>query len=130
MSYLSGLYAENKTIVLYVLMLALLRGIFVPDFRYGLVSAVIIQVIFPLALCAVFFMKGVSNQEYILKIVICMVGIVFSELISIIVYSLWAAPDGLKDQVSIAVIIGSFIGQLVVFLLALGLLAVLRKLSG
>ena len=130
MNYVTSFYTDNKTIILYVFILVLLRGLLVPDFRYGLVSAIIIQIIFPLALSAVFLMKGVGNQEYMAKIVICILGMVLSEIISLIVYNFMAGPEGLKDQVSIALFIGSFVGQIAVFFLALGLVIIVRKLIG
>lgn len=126
MNYLSGLYVDNKMEFYYVLSLALLRGLLVPDFRFGLASFLIIQVAFPLALCVV-FLKECSFGHYIQKIMICIAGIVLSELVSLAVYSMHAGYDQLKDSVSIALFMGSFLGQIVAFLLALWLLVMIRK---
>ena len=79
MNALLNNYPFGKQLILYVLVISLARGIFVPDFRYAMVSIVLIQLIYPVALFAPLVMK-LQGEYYWSYYFLCIGGIVVAGL--------------------------------------------------
>lgn len=101
----------NRLLVLYVLVISLARGIFLPDFRYDMISIVLIQIIYPVALFAPMIIK-IHGNNYWSYYFLCIGGIVFATLLALIIYYVEAGKDNLGDQVSVAVMSLSFAAQI------------------
>ncbi len=103
-------FSFGRQLVLYVLVISLARGIFLPDFRYGMISIILIQAIYPVALFAPMIMK-LHGENYWSYYFLCIGGIVVAELVALLRYYFEAGKENVIDQVSVAVSTLSFVSQ-------------------
>lgn len=109
-----------RYLVCYIIGISVLRGLAVPDFRYGAFSVAIIQVAYPaLLLLPLLAGKGV-HPGYWGYLLLGVAGIVVSEIVAIGRYVL-EFGGGALDSVSGAVIIASFAAMTVLFAVMLAL---------
>ncbi|MCW9058758.1 MAG: hypothetical protein OQL11_07805 [Gammaproteobacteria bacterium] len=101
----------SKQLVLYVLMVSLVRGIAFPDFRYDMVSIVLIQVIYPVALFAPMIMR-LHGEHFWSYYFLCLGGIVIAALVGLLRYYLEAGKENVTEQVSVAIFSLSFVAQI------------------
>jgi len=126
MDSVSQLILANRSLIVIVIAIAVIRGVLVPDFRYGLQSVLMIQVVFPFVLLAVLVVKADVNHHFGQGVGICILAIVLSQIVAIIHYSLVAGQEELVDPVTHSVFLGSFIAQLVLFILSVILYYLLK----
>lgn len=100
-----------KTLIFASGMLAIIRGLFFPDFRFGLTSVIVIQLIFPLLLFLVLVLKSDNLNDYKMGILICLIAIIIASIISFIMYNFLSGGLGFKDPVSGSLFIGSMLAQ-------------------
>lgn len=101
----------SRQLVLYVLVISLARGIFLPDFRHDMVSIVLIQVIYPVALFAPMIMR-LHGGHYWSYYFLCIGGVVLAALLALLRYYFEAGKENVTDQVSVAVMSLSFAAQI------------------
>ena len=101
----------SRQLILYVLAISLARGIFLPDFRYDMVSIILIQVIYPVALFAPMIMK-LHGENFWSYYFLCIGGIVLAALLALLRYYFEAGKENVTDQVSVAVMSLSFAAQI------------------
>lgn len=116
----------SRQLVLYVLAISLARGIFLPDFRYDMVSIVLIQVIYPIALFAPLVMK-LQGEHYWSYYFLCIGGIVVAELVALLRYYFDAGIENLMDGVSIPISMLSFFAQIGLYSVLVVLLFLVTK---
>lgn len=100
----------SKQLVLYVLVVSLVRGIVFPDFRYDMVSIVLIQVVYPIALFAPMIMR-LHGEHFWSYYFLCLGGIVIAALVALFRYYLEAGKENVTEQVSVAILSLSFVAQ-------------------
>jgi hypothetical protein len=100
----------SKQLVLYVLVISLVRGIVFPDFRYDMVSIVLIQVVYPVALFAPMIMR-LHGEHFWGYYFLCLGGIVIAALVALFRYYLEAGKENVTEQVSVAILSLSFVAQ-------------------
>lgn len=101
----------SKQLVLYVLVISLVRGIVFPDFRYDMVSIVLIQVVYPVALFAPMIMR-LHDEHFWGYYFLCLGGIVIAVLVALFRYYLEAGKENVTEQVSVAILSLSFVAQI------------------
>jgi len=101
----------SKQLVIYVLLISLARGIFVPDFRYDMISIALIQVIYPVALFAPMIMR-LHGEHFWGYYFLCTGGIVLAALLALLRYYFEAGKENVTDQVSVAIMSLSFAAQI------------------
>lgn len=106
--------STSRYLVIYVLVISLVRGIVLPDFRYDTVSIFLIQVVYPIALFAPMVMAPLRDK-YWRYYFLCVGGIVFATLLALFTYYLEAGKENVTDQVSVAIFVISFIAQIVFY---------------
>lgn len=118
--------AFGKYLIFYVLLISLGRGIFFPDFRYDVISIVIIQVIYPIALFAPMTTNlhaGNTWGYYILGLG----GIALAALLAWARYYFEAGKENVTDQVSMAVMFSSIAAQIGLYSALVILLVLVAK---
>lgn len=101
----------SRQLVLYVLVISLARGIFLPDFRYGMVSIILIQAIYPVVLFAPMIMK-LHGENYWSYYFLCIGGIVLAVLLALLRYYFEAGKENLMDGLSVPIFTLSFAAQI------------------
>ncbi len=107
--------AEHRYVVAYVLVLSLLRGVVLPDFRYGEISVVGIQLLYPIMLLLPLLLHRGLISRYVPYATLGVAGIALSSVLGLASYIHWA---GIKsfDIVSRAIFGQSLIAMLALFL--------------
>ncbi len=118
----------SRQLVLYVLVISLARGIFLPDFRYDMVSIVLIQVIYPIALFVPMIMK-LHGENYWSYYFLCIGGIVLAALLALLRYYFEAGKENLMDGVSVPISILSFAAQIGLYSVLVILLFLVTKVK-
>lgn len=115
-----------RHLIYYIIGISVLRGLVVPDFRYGYFSVAVIQVAYPiLLLLPLLIGKGV-HPGYWGYLLLGFTGIVLSVTVAVSRYVLefgWGA----LDSVSGAVTIVSFAAMTALFAVALAFVVAYRK---
>jgi len=115
-----------RYLIYYIIGISALRGLAVPDFRYGAFSVAVIQVAYPvLLLLPLLIGKGVP-PGYWGYLLLGVAGIVLSEIVAISRYVLEFGSSAL-DSVSGAVTIASFAAMAVLFAVMLALVIYWKK---
>lgn len=109
-----------RYLIYYIIGISVLRGVVVPDFRYGYFSIAVIQVAYPiLLLFPLLIGKGVY-PGYWGYLLLGVVGIVLSEIVAVSRYVL-GSGGGVLDSVSGAITIVSFAAMTALFAVILAL---------
>lgn len=109
-----------RYLIYYIIGISVLRGLVVPDFRYGYFSIAVIQVAYPiLLLFPLLIGKGVY-PGYWGYLLLGVVGIVLSEIVAVSRYVL-GSGGGVLDSVSGAITIVSFAAMTALFAVILAL---------
>jgi len=116
----------SRQLVLYVLVVSLVRGIFLPDFRYDMVSIILIQVVYPIALFAPMIMR-LQGEHYWGYYFFCIGGIVLASLLALLRYYFEAGKENVTDQVSVAVMSLSFAAQIGLYTALVILLFIINR---
>ena len=104
----------------YIIGISILRGLAVPDFRYGAFSVAIIQVAYPLLLLMPLLIGKGVHPGYWGYLLLGVAGIVLSEIVALGRYVL-EFGGGALDSVSGAVMIASFAAMVALFAVMLAL---------
>lgn len=100
----------GKQLVLYVLVISLLRGVVFPDFRHDMLSIVLIQLVYPVALFAPMIMR-LHGEHFWSYYFLCLGGIVAAAMVALLRYYLEAGKENVAEQVSVAILSLSFVAQ-------------------
>lgn len=112
MSSSLSFFADNKNLLLIALAFSVCKGIFLGDFRYGLFSVVIIQILFPLALFLIFAIGESGSSKYLMPLLAFLGCILVAESIGMLSYYFSAGLEESKNPVTIALRLGSILGQI------------------
>jgi len=104
----------SRQLVLYVLVISLARGIFLPDFRYDMVSVILIQAIYPVALFAPMIMK-LQGEHYWGYYFLCIGGIVVAELAALLRRFFEVGIEKMTDELGVVIWIFSIVAQIGLF---------------
>jgi hypothetical protein len=115
-----------RHLIYYIIGISVLRGLAVPDFRYGYFSVAVIQVAYPILLLLPLLIEKGTHPGYWGYFFLGLTGIVLSEIVAISRYFLEFWGRGL-DSVSGAVIIASFAAMTLLFAVMLALLVYSRS---
>ncbi|HQU16155.1 MAG TPA: hypothetical protein PLO69_08620 [Gammaproteobacteria bacterium] len=107
-------FLSSRLLVLYVLVLSLARGLLFPDFRHGVISIIVIQIIYPAVLFAPMIMK-LHGEHFWGYYFICIWGIMLAALVALIRYYFLAGRENLVDGLSVPIFIFSFAVQVGVY---------------
>jgi len=123
------LMEPNKKIIIfiYVLLISLSRGIFIPDFRYSLYSIIIIQFIFPIILFIPSLFRFLI-PSMISYYILCVFGITIACLTGFLFYYLKSTTDIFSDQLTVTILIYSPITQITFLSLLFGVSYLIGKL--
>lgn len=112
---------SNRYLIYYIIGMSVLRGLAVPDFRYGVFSVAVIQVAYPiLLLLPLLIGKGV-HPGYWRYLLLGVAGIVLSEIVALSRYTLESGVGAVLDPVTGAISILSFAAMTVLFAVMLAL---------
>ncbi len=100
----------SKWLVFYVLVISLIRGIIFPDFRYDMVSIVLIQVVYPVTLFAPMIMR-LHGKHFWSYYFLCLGGIAIAALVALFRYYLEAGKENMTEQISVTILSLSFFAQ-------------------
>ena len=104
-----------RYLIYYVIGLSVLRGLAVPDFRYGAFSVAVIQVAYPaLLLLPLLIGKGV-HPGYWGYLLLGFAGIVLSQIVAVSRYTLESGVDAGLDAVTGAIFILSIAAMTILF---------------
>lgn len=117
-----------NTLKILVLIVCVLRGLLVPDFRYGYVSIGLIQVLFPLTIAAMCYV-ALRSDSLLSAGKLGMAAIVFAQLVAIATYVAHVGVEQLDDPVTLSIFLASFVAQAAVFLFALIAASLSRRSS-
>lgn len=109
-----------RYLIYYIIGISVLRGLAVPDFRYGSFSVAVIQVAYPILLLLPLLIVRSMHPGYWGYLLLGVVGIVLSEIVAVSRYVL-EFGIGAMDSVSGAITIASFAAMIVLFAVMLGL---------
>lgn len=124
--YMAQSIMSSRHLIYYIVGISVLRGLAVPDFRYGYFSVAVIQVAYPiLLLLPLLFDKG-TLPGYWGYFFLGLMGIVLSEIVAIGRYFVEFSGRGL-DSVSGAIIIASFGAMTLLFAVMLALIVYWRS---
>ena len=104
-----------RYLIYYIIGISVLRGLAVPDFRYGAFSVAVIQVAYPLLLLLPLLIGKSVHPGYWGYLLLGVVGIVLSEIVAISRYTLESGVDAVLDSVTGAIFILSFAAMTVLF---------------
>ncbi|MDO8465719.1 MAG: hypothetical protein Q7S46_10800 [Gallionella sp.] len=111
-----------KYLIYYIIGISVLRGLAVPDFRYGAFSVAVIQVAYPILLLLPLLIGKSGHPGYWGYLLLGIIGILLSEIVAVSRYVL-EFGGGAMDSVSGAVMIASFAAMIALFAVMLGLVA-------
>lgn len=109
-----------RYLIYYIIGISILRGLAVPDFRYGVFSVAVIQIAYPALLLLPLLIGKRVPPGYWGYLLLGVAGIVLSEIVAISRYVL-EFGSGALDSVSDAVIIASFAAMTILFAVMLAL---------
>lgn len=112
-----------RYLICYIIGISVLRGLAVPDFRYGYFSVAAIQVAYPILLLLPLLVGRGVHPGYWGYLLLGVVGIVLSEIVAVSRYTLESGVDAALDPVTGAIFILSFAAMIVLFAVMLGLVA-------
>lgn len=110
-----------RYLIYYIIGISVLRGLTVPDFRYGYFSIAVIQVAYPILLLLPLLIGRGVYPGYWGYLLLGVVGIVLSEIVAISRYTLESGVDAVLDSVTGAIFILSFAAMIVLFSVMLAL---------
>ncbi|NIA67393.1 hypothetical protein HBA54_02185 [Pelagibius litoralis] len=84
------------------------RGIVFPDFRYGEVSIVIIQFLFPISISFMCVWYWGTQRGVLYANIVGTAGITLGQIVSLIVYFLRTGPVQMSDPLTTSIFLGSF----------------------
>lgn len=112
-----------KYLIYYIIVMSVLRGLAVPDFRYGYFSAAVIQVAYPILLLLPLLIGKGAHPGYWGYLLLGLAGIVLSQIVAVSRYTLESGVDAVLDSVTGAIFILSLAAMIVLFAVILGLVA-------
>lgn len=116
-------------LIIFVLAVSIIRGILVPDFRYNLLSVVVIQIIFPIVLFSPMLLK-LHGDNFLGYFTLCLIGITLACVVGAVAYFFTFGQIDSKDYLSIPILIASYLAQVLFFsVLAFGLLGITKLLT-
>lgn len=110
-----------RPLIYYIIGISVLRGLVVPDFRYGYFSVAVIQLAYPILLLLPLLIGKGTHPGYWGYLFLGFMGIVLSEIVAVSRYVLESRGDAL-DSVSGAIFIGSFAAMAALFAVTLALI--------
>ncbi|CAH1903972.1 membrane hypothetical protein [Candidatus Nitrotoga sp. HW29] len=121
MGFAFQLAMPYKYLTYYIIGMSMLRGLAVPDFRYGYFSVAVIQVVYSiLLLLPLLIGKGV-HPGYWGYLLLGLAGIVLSQIVAVSRYTLESGVDAVLDSVTGAIFIWSLAAMIVLFAVILKL---------
>lgn len=127
MDSLTQTIESYRYLIYYIIGISLLRGLVVPDFRYGYFSMIIIQIAYPILLLLPLFTEKVAHLGYWNYLFLGIAGIVLSTMMAVSRYVTefgWSA----LDSVSNAILTLSFAAMVVLFAVTLAFVAYWKNL--
>ncbi len=118
MDSLTQTIESYRYLIYYIIGISLLRGLVVPDFRYGYFSVIIIQIAYPILLLLPLFIEKVAYPGYWCYLFLGIVGIVLSTMMAVSRYVMEFGWNAL-DPVSNAILTLSFAAMAVLFAVTL-----------
>ena len=115
-----------RPLIYYIIGISVLRGLVVPDFRYGYFSVAVIQLAYPILLLLPLLIGKGTHPGYWGYLFLGFMGIVLSEIVALSRYSFESGVDAI-DSVSGAVFIGSFASVVALYAIALALTVYFKK---
>lgn len=109
-----------RYLIYYIIGISVLRGLVVPDFRYGYFSIAVIQVAYPILLLFPLLIGRGVYPGYWGYLLLGVIGIVLSEIVAVSRYVL-ESGGGVLDSVSGAITIVSFAAMTALFAVILAL---------
>lgn len=104
-----------RYLIYYIIGMSVLRGLAVPDFRYGAFSVAVIQVAYPVLLLLPLLIGKGAHPGYWGYLLLGVVGIVLSQIVAVSRYTLEFGGDAILDSVTDAIFILSFAAMTVLF---------------
>lgn len=109
-----------RLFIYYTIALSVMRGIVIPDFRYGYTSVVLVQLIYPMLLLLPLLISKVAHPGYWGYLFVGALGIAMSFAVAVSKYNFAFGRDAF-DSVSRAVTIVSFSAATVLFAVILAI---------
>jgi hypothetical protein len=110
-----------RYLIYYIIGMSVLRGVAVPDFRYGAFSVAVIQVAYPILLLLPLLIGKGLHPGYWGYLLLGVAGIVLSEIVAFSRYAFEFGGDAFLDSVTSAIFILSFAAMTVLFAVMLAL---------
>ncbi len=121
MDSLTQTIESYRYLIYYIIGISFLRGLIIPDFRYGYFSVTIIQIAYPILLLLPLFIEKVIHPGYWGYLFLGIAGIVLSAIIAISRYVMEFGWNAL-DSVSNAILTLSFAAMIALFAVILALI--------
>lgn len=112
-----------RYLIYYIIGMSILRGLTVPDFRYGYFSVAVIQVAYPILLLLPLLIGKGTHPGYWGYLLLGLAGIVLSQIVAVSRYTLEFGMDAVLDSVTGAIFIWSLAAMIVLFAVMLKLVA-------
>lgn len=116
-----------RYLICYIIGISVLRGLAVPDFRYGAFSVAVIQVVYPLLLLLPLLIGKGVQPGYWGYLLLGIAGIVLSEIVAVSRYSLESGVNAVLDSVTGAIFILSFAAMTGLFAVMLAFVVYWKK---